>query len=114
MTPLRISLRWVLLLERQRDVSYRVLRFDKSGNLRDIGWLTINAASMTFAVDDDEVRAALTNVSEDGYVHKWVNLSRGNIRADGIEPVAIGTPDFFSALEDRLKRLGVLLEDVPA
>ena len=113
MTPLRNSLRRIFSYEWKMDVSYRVLRFDKSGNLRDIGWLNISAGSMTFAVDDDEVRAALTNVGDDGYVHKWVNLSRGNIRADGIEPVAIGTPDFFSALEDRLKRLGVLLEDVP-
>ena len=113
MTPLRTSLCRVLSYERQRDVSYRVLRFDKSGNLRDIGWLIINAASMTFAVDDDEVRAALMKVRDDGYVHKWVNLSRGGIRADGIEPVAIGKPDFFPALEDRLKRLGILLDDVP-
>ena len=57
MTPLRNSLRRIFSYEWKMDVSYRVLRFDKSGNLRDIGWLTINAASMTFAVDDDEVRA---------------------------------------------------------
>ena len=93
-------------------MSYRVLRFDKSGNLRDIGWLKINAASMTFAVDDDEVGEALTNVSDDGYVHKWVNLSRDNTRADGIEPVAIGTPGFNGALEDHLRRMGVILQEM--
>ncbi len=43
MTPLRNSLRRIFSYEWKMDVSYRVLRFDKSGNLRDIGWLTINA-----------------------------------------------------------------------
>ena len=37
MTPLRNSLRRIFSYEREMDVSYRVLRFDKSGNLRDIG-----------------------------------------------------------------------------
>ena len=68
---------------------------------------------MTFAVDEDDVRAALMKIRDDGYVHKKVSLSRGEIRADGIEPVAIGTHDFFSALEDRLKMLGVILQEVP-
>ena len=100
----------------KRDVSHRVFRYDKSGNLRDIGWLNINAAPMTFAIDDDEVRAALVNVRDNGYVDKRVSMDRppGFTCVMGSEPVAIGTPDFFPALEDHLiMRFGITLEDVP-
>ena len=94
-------------------MTYRVLRFTRYGHLQDIGWLDINAASMTFAVDDGGVRAALVKVRDDGYVDKWVSTGKppGARCSLGIRQEAIGAPDFFSALEDRLKRsLGVILE----
>ena len=82
-------------------MTYRMLRFNKVGDLREIGRLDLEGMAMTFAADEDDVRAALMKVRDDGYVHKKVSLSRAGIRADGIDPVAIGAPDFFSALERR-------------